>query len=518
MLSAGTENHTAGRDLQARSRRYFAYCRGTGVDIDSSSRGPVMPLVVVTLHVILLVLPGAMWAQSRGHLGVFIQNAPRALEGSGQSPHEGVLILGLMRQSPAEVSGFKRGDIIVKFNGQPVRQVEDLQRLVSEARPGESVEIEALRRDQTLVLPVKIEPAPASLPPRPAPDALPFILQRDELLWIVVVAAGLSLLVIYLTSAQPWQRWRHMRAASMIDRARRMRVSSVNVFFALSGFMAVVLCWSSLTLIAPGHRGVVFHLFKGVQHEPLVEGVHFLPPGLNRVTVYDTRSRVYHLRSLTTPPQRSATQTQDHLLWTPTADGLKVGLDLTIRYRIDASRLPELHRSVGPEFEAKIVHPVVWNITRLVASEYSLLDIYGKRRHELQQQTFSRVQALLARDGLIGEDLLLRDVVYTKEYEKTLVAKMVAEQKVQESVFEVQQAELRAQVQVIEAQGEAQALELVNRAVRDQPLLLQYLWIKSLPEQVKVLVVPNQSGKLAPRLNPSPPEGQQAHTGADEGG
>jgi hypothetical protein len=48
----------------------------------------------------------------------------------------------------------------------------------------------------------------------------------------------------------------------------------------------------------------------------------------------------------------------------------------------------------------------------LVASEYSLLDIYGKRRHELQQQAFRQVQALFARDGLIGEDLLLRDVVY----------------------------------------------------------------------------------------------------------
>jgi regulator of protease activity HflC (stomatin/prohibitin superfamily) len=304
----------------------------------------------------------------------------------------------------------------------------------------------------------------------------------------------------------------------MIDQARRMRVSSVNVFLAVGSFLAVVLCWSSLTLVAPGHRGVVFHLFKGIQQEPLVEGAHFLPPILNRVTIYDTRSRVYHIRSLTPQPQRSATPTQDHLLWTPTADGLKVGLDLTIRYRMDPNRLPDLHGSVGPQFEAKIVHPIVWNVTRLVASEYSLLDIYGKHRHELQQETFSRVQALLARDGLIVENLLLRDVVYTKEFEKTLVAKMVAEQKVQESAFEVQQAELRAQVQVIEAQGEAQALELVNRAIRDQPLLLQYLWIKSLPEQLKVMVVPNQSGKLVPRLNPSPPEAQEAHTGTGEDG
>jgi regulator of protease activity HflC (stomatin/prohibitin superfamily) len=103
--------------------------------------------------------------------------------------------------------------------------------------------------------------------------------------------------------------------------------------------------------------------------------------------------------------------------------------------------------------------------------------------------------------------------VYTTEFEKTLVAKMIAEQKVQESVFEVQQAELQAQAQVIEVKGEAKALELVNRAVRDQPLLLQYLWIKSLPEQVKIVVVPDRSGKPSPQLRPVPPESQQAHTG-----
>jgi regulator of protease activity HflC (stomatin/prohibitin superfamily) len=337
---------------------------------------------------------------------------------------------------------------------------------------------------------------------------------------VVVAAAAFSLILVYLASAQPWRRWRPMRAVSLMVQASRMRVSNHQVFFAVVGLFLAILCWSSLAMIEPGYRGVVFHLFDGVQRETLTEGVHFRVAGVNRVTVYDTRSRLYHVRNPTPSPpssspprltsqtqdQRSTRQALDHLLWTPTADGLKVGLDFSVRYRLDPNRLPELHRSVGPEFEAKLVHPIVWNVTRLVASEYSLLDIYGKRRHEMQQQAFRRVQALFARDGLIGEDLLLRDVVYTQEFEKTLVDKMVAEQRVQESAYEVEQAELRAQVEVIEAQGEAQALELVNRAIQEQPLLLHYLWIKSLPERVKVVVVPNRSDKAASRTQPAFPE------------
>jgi len=452
---------------------------------------PKLMMIMIAGLVLLWVAP--IRAQNGGHLGVFIQNLPRATENTG-TPQEGVLILGLMRNSPAEQGGLKRGDIILKFDGQSVHQVEDLQRLLSAASPDEIAEIEVQRRDQTLIMPVKIAPIPASLSGAPPPESVSPVLQRDRMFWLVLAAAGLVAIVIYCAAAEPWQHWRPLRSAVM-GQISRMRPSHYQVCFAAAGLLLMILLWSSLIVVEPGHRGVVFHLFRGVQQETLGEGVHLRLPGLHVVTIYDTRSRAYQVRDLTTPAQRSSTPVSDQLLWTPTADGLKVGFDLSVRYRLDPSRLPELHRSVGPDFEAKLVHPSVWNVTRLVASEYSLLDIYGKRRHDMQQQALSLLQGLFARDGLIGEDLLLRDIVYTKEFERTLVEKMVAEQQVQEAIYEVQQAELRAQVQIIEAQGEAQALELVNRSLQDQPLLLKYFWIKSLPERLRVVVMPSRTGK-----------------------
>jgi prohibitin 2 len=474
---------------------------------------PVLVITIVQLLVLLWV--GPLGAQNRGHLGVFIQNVPRATDGSG-APREGVVILGLMRNSPAEQGGLKRGDIILKINGLSVHQVEDLQRLLREASPNETAEIEILRGDQTLIMPVKIAPIPASLPGGPPLGSFPPVLQRDGLFWVVFVAVGLAVLILYFASAQPWQHWPPIRMA-VIMQVSRMRVSHYQICLAVVGLLIVVLLWSSLFIVEPGHRGVVFHLFRGVQSESLAEGLHFRLAGLHRVTIYDTRSRIYHVHDLTTPARRPPSQSTDPLLWTPTADGLKVGFDLSVRYRLDPSRLPELHRSIGPDVEAKLVHPIVWNVIRLAASEYSLLDLYGKRRHEMQQHAFSLVQGLFARDGLIGEDLLLRDVVYTKEFEKTLAEKMVAEQKVQEAAYEVQQAELHAQVQIVEAQGEAQALDLVNRAIRDQPLVLNYFWIKSLPEGVRVVVVPNRAGKRAPQMQPALPGTESPHTGSYAG-
>jgi len=469
-------------------------------------------LLVASVQLWLLLLPGFAWAQGRAHLGVLIQNAGRMPESSGTSVREGVVVLGLLRNSPAEQAGVQRGDVIIRFNEQPVRQVEDLQRLVSEAPLGETAAIEVVRRDQTLVIPLMLEPISGAVPITGPSDTAPWLLQREEIVWIALGGAAISLIAVYLVSVLP--RWRRRLpspgAGSPAPQHLGVRLSRHRLTVVSAGFLAVIIFWSSLRVIEGGHRGVVFHLMHGVQERTLGEGMHVLLPVLNRLSVYDMRSRVYHMQRRAAPSRRGPAQNEDPLLWTPTADGLKVGLDLSVRYRLDPTRLPELHRNVGPQVEEKVVHPIAWNVTRLVASEYSLLDMYGKHRHEIQQQAFERVKALFARDGLICEALLLRDVVFTREFEKTLVTKMIAEQKVQESAFEVEQAGLQAQVQVIEAHGEAQALEMVNRAIHSQPLLLQYLWIKSLPERVKIMVMPNASGKSTPWIKLAPSESQRA--------
>ncbi|MGH8057825.1 MAG: prohibitin family protein, partial [Candidatus Entotheonellia bacterium] len=355
-----------------------------------------------------------------------------------------------------------------------------------------------------------LEPSPTSAPIASPPDMFAGLLQRSEIIWIFFGIVALGLLILYLISTVPGQRQRSPRPTPRQREGVRRPISRHELVWAAAGLMLVVAAWSAVTVIEAGQRGVVFHLLSGVQGETLAEGTHILLPLLSRVTVYDMRPHVYDVRSASEQPERRSVRTRDPFLWTPTADGLKVGLDLSVRYRLDPTRLAELHRSVGPEVEEKVVHPIVWNVTRLVASEYSLLDIYGKRRSEIQQQVFDRVQAHFARDGLICEALLLQDVVYTEDFEKTLVTKMVAEQKVQESAFEVDQAALRARAQVIEARGEAQALAIINEVIRDQPLLLSYLWIRSLPERVKIIVVPpNRAGKAMPwGKRPSPEEGR----------
>jgi regulator of protease activity HflC (stomatin/prohibitin superfamily) len=256
---------------------------------------------------------------------------------------------------------------------------------------------------------------------------------------------------------------------------------------------------ASLTVVPAGHRGVVFNVFRGVQPWALGEGLHVVSPLVSQVTTYDVRSQTYSMVAGGEDPDKKG---QADTLWAPTVDGLKVGLDVTVRFRPDPDRLPDLHASVGPEYQEKVVRPQIRNITRMVVSEYAIMDIYGRSRAGIQQQIFDRLKGRFAADGVVLEDVLLRNVAVSPDFEKAIEAKMTAAQKVQEMEFHVQQARMRAEARQREAAGEAAAFETVTRTIEKNPRLLEYLWINKLAGNVKVLVVPKgQEGLI---LSPGP--------------
>jgi len=317
------------------------------------------------------------------------------------------------------------------------------------------------------------------------------------LMWIIVFLFLISLSYWFFT---------HRLAAGSSPRGEGEEAPPLRLLFpwltrrrflaVVSGLFLVILFLASTVTIRAGSRGVVFDVFRGVLPQPLSEGLHIILPVIQQVTRYDVRTHAYTMSQRQGESQRqSETIRGDHeTLWAPTADGLKVGLEITVRYKPDPARLPELHRHIGPDYEAKIIRPAIRNVSRMVVSEYNISDVYSKRRATIQQQIFDRLKGMFARDGLVCEEVLLRDVLFSKEYEAALESKMMAGQKVQQLEFEVQQAQKRAEARVKEARGEAEAFEVINMSIEKNPRLLEYMWIHRLAKDVKLLVVPKDGG------------------------
>jgi serine protease Do len=60
----------------------------------------------------------------------------------------GAVIVDVLKETPAETSGLKSGDVVVAFRGRPVVDTRTLQRFIASATIGETVPMTVLRRTE----------------------------------------------------------------------------------------------------------------------------------------------------------------------------------------------------------------------------------------------------------------------------------------------------------------------------------------------------------------------------------
>jgi serine protease Do/serine protease DegQ len=99
---------------------------------------------------------------SRGWLGVSIQPlTPELAESFGLDTVAGALVNQVLAGSPAEKAGVRRGDVLLTYDGKPVRGVRELQLLVASSPAGSKAELVVLRQGKRLTLPVIIAAQPS---------------------------------------------------------------------------------------------------------------------------------------------------------------------------------------------------------------------------------------------------------------------------------------------------------------------------------------------------------------------
>jgi serine protease Do len=121
---------------------------------------------------------------TRGRLGVQISEVTRDVaESLGLGKARGAEVSMVEAGGPAEKGGVKVGDIILKFNGQPIETTRDLPRLVGATKVGARASVTVWRRGQQIDVPVTIvaledekavtaKPQPNKPGPGAAPNAL----------------------------------------------------------------------------------------------------------------------------------------------------------------------------------------------------------------------------------------------------------------------------------------------------------------------------------------------------------
>ena len=97
---------------------------------------------------------------TRGRIGVSLAPGRMSAEDARDlglpASTTGVLIGGVENGSPAETAGVRVGDVIIEFNGKPVRSNDDLVNTVTRTTPGTTVPVKVVRDRKTQTLNVAV--------------------------------------------------------------------------------------------------------------------------------------------------------------------------------------------------------------------------------------------------------------------------------------------------------------------------------------------------------------------------
>jgi len=281
------------------------------------------------------------------------------------------------------------------------------------------------------------------------------------------------------------------------SRGQRSRISISLAVVILIAAAVVSTLSTSVVVIDAGEAGVVFNVFTGTRPGSLGPGLSFVAPYINQVFRYTVREQVY---TMTKNPELGEADS----LWSPTIEGLQVGVDSTTRFRINPAKAHQVHNQLRNDYVRILIRPSIRSIVRHHVSQNSVTDIYGPERAQIQEQITEALRERFEGSGFQLLSFDIRNLNFTEDYAQAIEQKQIAQQQAEqmEYVLEKEQreaerkkieAEGMKQAAITQAQGETEALRLISEQIAQNENLLIYRYIEKLSPNIRVMMVPSDS-------------------------
>ena len=215
--------------------------------------------------------------------------------------------------------------------------------------------------------------------------------------------------------------------------------------------LLIILLFSSVTTVSTGHVGVLT-LFGRVTGQVLPEGIHLINP----------------LKSV----REVSIQTQQikETASVPSSEGLVVGLDTSLIFKLNPNKAAEVIQGIQPPYEETLVEPTLRAAIRSVTAAHTANALYTSAREQVAAQIQSELERELAPRGIVVEKVLLRDIQLPATLRASIELKQQAEQEFLAMSFRVQKEKQEADRKRIEAEGIRDFQRTVAQGITDQLL------------------------------------------------
>lgn len=233
------------------------------------------------------------------------------------------------------------------------------------------------------------------------------------------------------------------------------------VALAVAGCVPMLIA-ASIVVVPSGMGGVRISQVRGTLPGTLYPGVHFITPLIDNVQMFDLRDRLF----TTAVIEKGAKSTGgEGAMQVQSLEGLNIGLDVTVRYRLDPKKLASVQANLPQPADKQLVPPVVESAWRELAPHYTVREIFSTKREQIRARATEDITRKLNPDGIIVEEVMLSGIQLPEQYAKGLEGLLLKEQ--QDDQLGVETDIQQKQVKIAELQAAAEAAQKVKEAEGD---------------------------------------------------
>jgi len=214
---------------------------------------------------------------------------------------------------------------------------------------------------------------------------------------------------------------------------------------------ALLIGLNSFVIITPGQAAVLSILGKA-QDGALLEGLHFKPPLISAVDIYDVTVQKFEV------PAQSSTK-----------DLQELSASFAINFRLDPVNVVKIRREQGTlqNVVSKIIAPQTQESFKIAAAKRTIEEAITQRE-QLKADFDYALVSRLDKYGIIVLDTSVVDLAFSPEFARAVEDKQIAEQRSQRAVYVAREAEQQAQADINRAKGRAEAQRLLAETLKAQ--------------------------------------------------
>ncbi len=251
---------------------------------------------------------------------------------------------------------------------------------------------------------------------------------------------------------------------------------------AIALVIIAIISAASVQIVEAGNRGVLLR-WSAVDTSvpPLEEGLHFVVPFQDRVVSMEVRTLKFV----------KATSGASRDLQT-------VSTEVTVNYRAAPNSVNTLYKEVGLDYESRIIQPAVEEVVKQITAKYNAEELITKRPL-VKSDIELEITARLTPYNISTDVISITDFQFSPLFSQAIESKVEAEQKALKAENDLRRIEVEARQQeqqakgiaaanVAEAQGEAEAIKIINEALAQNPNYLEWLKIQAWDGKLPLVV------------------------------